>query len=166
MQLLLNRGGRLYLASVAVGALLIAGCSSGGSLPNGGTGSGPAPSARTTTGFGISGVAPQGFVPNACTNPKLLKVCVKPGGSAKLGIKLTCRNHSGSKVPCGHVRWSTRMSHAGLGGTFKPNPGNPTVETVTATKSTKLGHYSQTITARCTGVPSCVVQGKGAVWVI
>jgi hypothetical protein len=113
----------------------------------------------------VSGIAPEGFLPDACTNPKILKVCVRPGGSAKLGIKLTC--HSGTlSVPCGKVRWSTKMSHAGLAGTFKPDPGNPTTETVTATKSTKLGHYYQTVTARCTGVPSCVVHGKGAVWVI
>ncbi len=163
MKLLLDRGVRPYLAGIAAGVLLIAGCSSGRSLPSAGPGSGLAPSSHTAAGF--SGMAPEGFVPDACTDPKILKVCVRPGGSAKLGIKLTC--HSGTvTVPCGKVRWSTKMSHAGLKGSFKPDPGNPTTETVTATKSTKRGHYHQTITARCTGVPSCVVHGKGAVWVI
>jgi hypothetical protein len=165
VKLLLDLGARPLLAGLAAGVLLVAGCSSGRSLPSTAAGSGLAPSSRTTAGLGVTGIAPEGFVPDACTDPKILKVCVRPGGSAKLGIKLTCHS-SGVTVPCGKVRWSTRMSHAGLAGTFKPDPGNPTTETVTATKSTKVGHYFQTITARCTGVPSCVVHGKGAVWVI
>ncbi len=163
MKLLRERGVGPYLAGVAVGVIFAAGCSSGGSVPS--AGPGLAPSARTTAEFGVTGTAPDGFVPDGCTKPKMLKVCVKPGGSVKLGIKLTC-HRNGKVVKCGHVRWSTKMSHSGLKGTFKPDPGNPTTETVTATKSTPKGHYSQTITARCTGVPSCVVHGTGAVWVI
>ncbi|HEY6325371.1 MAG TPA: hypothetical protein VIW73_02500 [Candidatus Cybelea sp.] len=151
---LLFDGARPFLAGVAGGVLFVAGCSSGRSLP----GTGPS--------YGVSGMALEGFVPDVCTNPKIFKVCVKPGGSGKLGLKLTCRNHNGGRVPCGKVHWSTKMSHAGLTGAFQPNPGNPTVETVTATKSTPKGHYSQAITVTCTGVPSCVVYQKGAVWVI
>lgn len=166
MKLFLNRGALPYLGGVAVGVLLIAGCSSGGSLPNSGAGSGLAPSSRTTTGVSISGTAANGVMPDACTDPKTLKVCVRPGGSAKLGVKLTCRNGSSRVVPCGRVHWSTRMSHAGLAGSFKPDPGNPSVETVTATKSTKLGHYSQTIRFKCSAFPSCAGSQKGAVWVI
>jgi hypothetical protein len=153
VKLVFDRGARPFLAGVAAGVLCIAGCSSGRSLPSTGAAS------------GVSVEASEGFVPNVCTNPKIFKVCVKPGGSGKLGLKLTC-HHSGGTVPCGKVRWSTKMGHAGLKGTFKPNPGNPTVETVTATKSTPKGHYSQTITVTCTGVPSCVVSQRGAVWVI
>jgi len=165
VKLLFNRGARPYLAGLAVGVLLIAGCSGGRSLPSTGAGSGFAPSSRMTAGFSVSGMAPEGFMPDACTNPKILKVCVRPGGSAKLGIKLTCKK--GSKVvKCGRVHWSTKMSHAGLAGTFSPNPGNPTTETVTATKSTKIGHYSQTISFKCSAFPSCAGHGKGAVWVI
>lgn len=166
MKLLFNRAARPYLAGVAVGVLLIAGCSGGRSLPSTGAGSGLAPSSRTAAGFSVTGMAPEGFVPDACTNPKILKVCVRPGGSAKLGIKLTCHNGSSRVIPCGKVHWSTKMSHAGLAGSFKPDPGNPTAETVTATKSTKIGHYSQRISFKCSAFPSCMGSQKGAVWVI
>jgi hypothetical protein len=165
VKLFLNRGARPYLAGVAAGVLLVAGCSGGGSVPSSGAGSGLAPSSQTAAGLSVSGTAPEGFVPDACTNPKILKVCVKPGGSGKLGIKLTCKKSSVS-VPCGTVHWSTKMSHAGLKGTFKPDPGNPTVETVTATRSTPKGHYSQTISYKCSAFKKCKGSGKGAVWVI
>jgi hypothetical protein len=102
--------------------------------------------------------------PTTCTDPKILKVCVKPGDSAKLGVELTC-TRGGKKVTCGRVMWSTKASNAGLKGKFNPNPGNPTIETVSASRTIKKGHYSQVITARC-GVPSCPKQATGAIWVI
>jgi len=164
VRLLLGRGTRRYLAGLAAGIVFIAGCSSGQSVPSGGPGSGLAPSSNTAA-FSMSGMPPQGFAPDTCTKPKILKVCLRPGGSVKLGLKLTCHKHSVT-VSCGKVTWATKMSHAGLKGTFKPNPGNPTIETVTATKSTPKGHYSQTISYRCSALKDCKGSAKGAVWVI
>jgi hypothetical protein len=165
VKLLLDRGARRYLAGATAGALLVTGCSSGQSLPSVGGEPGPAQSARMSASLMVKGSAPEGFVNDACTDPGKFKVCLSPGGSVQLGIKLTC--HRGTRViHCGHVSWSTTMSHAGLAGSFKPNPGNPTNETVTAAKSVKLGHYYQKITAKCTAFPNCGITGKGAVWVI
>ncbi|HLX01766.1 MAG TPA: hypothetical protein VKS80_06575, partial [Trinickia sp.] len=104
MKLLLERGARPYLAGVIAGVLLIAGCSGSRSLPSAVPGSGLAPSSHVTIALTITGGAPEGVVPDACTNPTKLKVCLKPGGKVLLGIKLTC--HSGSSsVPCGKVHW-------------------------------------------------------------
>ncbi len=163
MKLLLNRGARPYLLGIAAGILCIAGCSGGRPLPMAGAGSALAPSSHATL---ITGVEPEGVVPDACSNPKKFKVCLKPGGSAKLGIKLVCSTTGSGTVSCGKVHWSTKMSNKGLKGTFKPNPGNPTKETITASKTIKKGHYKQTFTAKCTGIPSCVETGTGQVWVI
>lgn len=165
MKLLLDRGARSYLVGATAAILLIAGCSSGRSLPSAGGGAGVAPSTQVTATLTVTGVAPEGVVSDTCTNPVKFKVCLPPGGKGVLGIKLTCTKSSVT-VSCGKVRWSTKMSNSGLKGSFKPNPGNPTKETVTASKSVKKGHYHQIFTAKCTAFPSCVEHGKGAVWVI
>jgi hypothetical protein len=161
VKLLLNRGAYPYLLALAAGVSIIAGCSSGRSLPSAG-GAGLTPSSYVTATLTITG---GDVMPDGCSNPAKLKICLKPGTHAVLGIKLTC-HHSSASVPCGKVHWSTKMSNSLLAGVFKPNPGNPTKETITASKKIKLGHYHQDITARCTAFKPCVTHGKGAIWVI
>lgn len=153
MKLLLNRGARPYLLGIAAGILCIAGCSGGR----------PLPMAGTTL---VTGIQPEGIVPDTCSNPKKFKVCVKPGGHYVLGLTLTCSTTGGGTESCGKVRWSTKMSHVGLKGTFKPDPGNPTKETISASKTIKLGHYHQIIKAKCSIAPSCVFSQRAQVWVI
>jgi hypothetical protein len=55
-----------------------------------------------------------------------------------------------------------------LAATYKPNPGNPTVETIAAAKMAKLGHYTQIVHAHCTvpGVPRCDKDYFFEIWVI
>ncbi len=163
MKLLLNRSARPYLLGIAAGILCIAGCSGGRPLPMAGTGSGLAPSSHVTL---VTGIEPEGAVPDTCSNPKKFKVCVKPGGHYVLGLTLTCSTISGGTESCGKVHWSTKMSHSGLKGTFKPDPGNPTKETISASKTIKLGHYHQTITAKCSLSSGCVFSQKAQIWVI
>jgi hypothetical protein len=78
---------------------------------------------------------------------------------------LTC-THNSVTVPCGKVRWSAKTSNPGLKGVFKPNPGNPSTETITASRRMKVGHYRQLIVARCTAFKGCIEKGKGLIWVI
>lgn len=102
--------------------------------------------------------------PDACSNPQKLKICLKPGGTYKLKLTLTC--YIGTQMAsCGTVTWKTKTSNKLLTAKFKPNPANPTTETVTAAKSIKTGHYTQSINASCTGVPNCNYTSKGMIWV-
>jgi len=87
-------------------------------------------------------------------HPKFPLVCVKQGHTGPLSIKVTCMKGT-KKVSCGSVRWSSKTSDKGLKWSFKPNPGNPTTETVTASKTIKPGSYSQSLTAKCSKVPGC-----------
>jgi hypothetical protein len=145
----------LWRAAAIAAAVAIAGCSANGGVPAvSGVGAGATQSIHVQ-------LINEGMAPDSCSIPSQFKVCVKPGGAYKLKLTLTC--NSGS---CGTVKWSTKMSYAQLKGTFKPNPGNPTTETISATKTAKVGHYTQTLTAKCSLAPSCVFHQKGQVWVI
>lgn len=160
MKLLLGRGSHRYLAGVTAGILLIAGCSSGRSLPTAVDGTGLAQSSHATVNMTLTGGATVENVQSNGCNSKKLEVCVKPGGKAILGIKLQCSTASGKTISCGKVHWSTKMSNSGLKGSFKPNPGNPTKETVTASKTIKVGRYHQTVTAKCSLSAGCVFVEK------
>jgi|SRR5579863_9930317 hypothetical protein len=142
-----------YAAGVAVIALL-AGCAGRyGALP-----------VQTTPSSSRADVSALVF-PDGCSDPKTLKACLKAGASHRLGITLTC--HLGTvTASCGKVTWSTKTSNKLLKGRFKPNPGNPTVETITAAKTIEVGHYSQEITAVCTGVPGCGAKIKALIWIV
>ncbi len=154
---------RYTLAAAAI-SLLVAGCSGAGSLPSGGVANLGSQFASSQSGFetahgfltGLSGEAgalPESDNSNPCLHPKFPLICVKQGHSSTLGIKVTCKR--GSKViSCGKVQWFTKMSNSGLKGSFKPNPGNPTKETVTASKTIKVGHYSQLLNVKCSNA-SC-----------
>jgi hypothetical protein len=156
-------------------SLLVAGCSGAGSLPSGGAanlGSQFAPSqlgfaaaqgSLTSLSGEAAGVLSESANSNPCLHPKFPLVCVKQGHSSTLGIKVTCKR--GSKViSCGKVQWFTKMSNSGLKGSFKPNPGNPTKETVTASKTIKVGHYSQLLNVKCSNA-SCPKNQKLPVYV-
>jgi hypothetical protein len=145
--------GRAFGALIA--AALLAGCSGHSALM---------PSAQTFGDAAIIG-GTKGFAPDACSDPSKLKVCIKPGGTYKLKITLTCKIGTQS-ASCGTVTWTTKMSNKSIKGKFKPNPGNPTTETITAAQSTKIGHYSQEVNAKCTGVPGCNFSQKGLIWII
>jgi len=165
VKLFLNSGTGRYLAAAIAGLVFIAGCSSGRPLPNAQSGPGLSPSSQLTTKLTVSGMASDAFVSDACSDPAKLKICLRAGSSAKLKITLTCKNGSFT-VPCGKVRWSAKTSNPGLKGFFRPNPGNPSTETITASRTIKVGHYHQTITARCTAFKGCIEKGKGLIWVI
>jgi len=144
-----------FKCAVAIGVLFAAGCSANSSLPFSGG----------SVGSAITGITPSVVSLSSCTNPKKVKVCVPQGGSAPLKIKLICHKQSGS-VPCGKVKWSTKTSNSGLTASFKPNPGNPTTETVTASKTIKPGNYTQAITADCSFAPHCVAHISGQIVVL
>jgi len=90
-----------------------------------------------------------------CKKPSGGLVCVQPGKKGYVHATLTCR-HAGKKVSCGSVTWKTVTSNSGLTGSFSPNPGNPTKETVTASATIKPGSYSQKISYTCTAFSTCV----------
>jgi hypothetical protein len=101
----------------------------------------------------------ESFIVDASCTTKYPLICVKQGGSSRLGIEVTC--HRGTtKIDCGTVHWSTKPSNAGLKASFKPNPGNPAYETVTATKTIKVGSYYQLISTTCSLVPNCPKDAK------
>ncbi|MGA8475550.1 MAG: hypothetical protein WB681_10800 [Candidatus Cybelea sp.] len=165
MKLFLNgRTGR-YLAAAIAGLVFVAGCSSGRPLPNAQSGPALAASSQSTAQMTVSGMRSDAIAPDACSDPAKLKICLRAGTSAKLKITLTCTHYSQS-VPCGTVHWFTKTSNLGLKGSFRPDPGNPTTETITASRKIKVGHYYQTITAKCSAFKGCVTKGKGAIWVI
>ncbi len=122
------------------------------------------PSDTTASSSAVT-AASLGMSPDACSDPAKLKVCLKPGGTYKLQLTLTCKIGTQS-ASCGTTTWSTKTSNKLLGGKFKPNPGDPTTETVTAAKTIKIGHYSQTISVSCTGVPNCNYKSNGAIWIV
>ncbi len=106
------------------------------------------------------------FVKNACTNPKFPLVCVKQGRKSTLSIQENCYVN-GQPVSCGTVTWSATTSNKGLRAAFSPNPGNPVIETIAATKTIPVGrHYYQLITAVCTGVPNCPANYKASIYVL
>jgi hypothetical protein len=92
-------------------------------------------------------------------------ICVRRGHSASMGIKVTCSRGS-QPVKCGKVTWSSKIANRGLKWSFKPNPGNPTVETIHASSSIKLGTYLQYISAKCSRVPSCPKGVKATIKVV
>lgn len=106
---------------------------------------------------------------NPCLHPKFPLVCVKQGGSSTLGIQVNC-TRNGKTISCGTVTWKTKTSHAGLTASFKPNPSGPphgkTLETVRATKTIKVAHYYQLITATCSLVANCPKDFKAAIYVL
>jgi hypothetical protein len=154
MKLLLSMHARRYL--IVGGVLFFAACSGGQPLPNAQT---------PTQSVTAIGMASGPMLPATCTDPKEIKVCLEAGTSAKLPIRLICKKNSG-KVSCGKVTWTTKMSNKELTAKFSPNPGNPTTETITASKSIEVGHYTQAIVAKCTFVPECVDHLMGDVWIV
>jgi hypothetical protein len=140
-----------------VAAGFLAGCSGRSALL-------PIQTAQTTQAAIAGDTAEHLFAPDACSNPQKLKICLKPGGTYKLQITLKCYLGT-QQAGCGTTTWSTKLSNKLLHAKFK-NPADPTTETVTASKTIKLGHYSQAITVKCTGVPNCLFHAKGAIWVI
>jgi hypothetical protein len=165
VKLFLNGGTGRYLAAAIAGLVFVAGCSSGRSLPNAQSGPALAMPSQQTTKLTVSGMTSDTVVSDACSDPAKLKICLRAGGSYKLKITLTCTHYSVS-VPCGTVHWFAKTSNLGLKGSFRPDPGNPTTETVTASRKIKVGHYDQIITAKCTAFKGCVEKGKGLIWVI
>jgi hypothetical protein len=144
------------IVGVLAAAALLAGCA-------GQSASLPAQNLQPAPGV-IVGTSGEAALPDACSDPQKLKVCVKPGGTYKLKLSLTCRLGT-QYASCGTVTWSKTISSKLLGAKFAPNPGNPTVETITASKTIKVGHYTQVITSKCTGVPDCDYSSKGMIWV-
>ena len=152
---------RITIGTFAIVALL-AGCTSrSGMLPS--QSSQPASAGGRFTV--VANAAASLAQPDACSDPKKLKVCLKPGGTYHLGLTLSCYLGT-QEASCGTTKWSTKIVNKLIKGKFKPNPGDPTKETVTAAKSIKLGHYTQEITVTCTGVPSCDYTSKGSIWII
>ena len=142
---------------IVLAVAMLAGCSGRSALV-------PAQPAQPALGAAAIEGSHAPITPDACSNPQKLKICLKPGGSYKLKLTLTC--YIGTQhASCGTVTWKTKMSNKLLTGKFKPNPANPTTETVTAAKSIKTGHYTQSINASCTGVPNCNYTSKGMIWV-
>jgi hypothetical protein len=164
VKLLLEARSRRYAVGAAAAILLLAGCSGSRSLPS--TGAGLAqPFAAAPVGAHATLNASPMMVPDACSDPAKLKVCIAQGGTYHLKLALTC--HLGSQsASCGTVTWKTHVSNGLIKAKFKPDPGNPTVETIMALKAIKLGHYTQTISITCTGVPNCSSMSKGQIWVI
>ncbi len=159
-----NVGSARYALGIAVLSLLVAGCSGAGTVPSAGanlTGqwSPSMPDSSAAQGV-LSGASTEPeAVPaetensNPCLHPKFPLICVKQGHSSQLKIQVTCKRNS-KKISCGKVQWSTKMSNPGLKGSFKPNPGNPTTETVTASKTIKPAHYYQLLSVKCSNA-SC-----------
>lgn len=160
---------RPRLALVAVAALLAA-CSQSGSLPSAGS------AAQTPVQVNDAGAAgqfePAGAQAQAVAEPNssppcktFPNICVKQGGTGTLGIKVTCKRNN-KPIRCGSVRWFTKTSNTGLKWSFKPNPGNPTTETIAASKTIKVGQYSQSISAKCSNVPNCPKGVAAAIYVL
>ncbi|MGA8533209.1 MAG: hypothetical protein WB615_03755, partial [Candidatus Tumulicola sp.] len=160
MKLSLNVRAGQFAAGAALAAIVLASCSSGGSVPSLGN-AGLAGQVRQslpdavdthgTLGATIESPAkrPIDFGKGtACKNPQFPLICVKKGHSATLGIKVTCTKGS-KNISCGSIKWSTVTNNKGLTASFKPNPGNPTTETVHASSTIPVGHYSQSLTAKC-----------------
>ena len=142
-------GVRGYAFSAAV-ALLLAGCAHSGSLP-----SAPSQSLPDMNSVGVTAAfAGPVTADNGAACPKDT-VCVKQGGSGSIKWTLTCTTSSGVTVSCKKVTWKTKITQAGLTASFKPNPGNPSVETVKAAKSVKPGTYTQFISFKCTASKTC-----------
>ena len=157
---------RIALVAVA----LLAACSQSGSLPS------PGSLAQTPANVNNAGVVaqfePAGGEAQAVAEPNssppcktFPNICVKQGGTGTLGIKVTCKRNN-KPVKCGSVRWFTKTSNTGLKWSFKPNPGNPTTETITASKTIKVGQYSQSISAKCSNVPNCPKAFPAAIYVL
>ncbi|MBV8147735.1 MAG: hypothetical protein JO092_01430 [Candidatus Eremiobacteraeota bacterium] len=136
-------------ALIAVAAVALSACS-GGSLPIAPTV--PAATSAMSDSSAIPSITI--FAKNPCTKPAFPLICVKQGGSSKLGIKLTCKR-GGVPTSCGTITWRTKTSNTGLKGTFKPKkdiyPENSTVETMTASKTIKPASntYTQTVSWTC-----------------
>jgi hypothetical protein len=138
-------------ALAAAASVAIAGCSSGfRSLP---MSSEQSPQSAMNSGFApvIISFEPAddawtAFATSSCKYPV---VCVKQGGKGTLSIKAACYNKQQIRVACGTVHWTTKTSNNELKGSFKPDPGNPTKETVTASRTIKPGNYTQTLTVTC-----------------
>lgn len=175
MKLFLDARLSHYALGVVAAATLLAGCSGGNSLPPSGqtTNVGSAihqpaqPSGQlqsTVSASGFPAAAAIEFVGNDKCNVFPL-ICVKRGHSASMGIKVAC--HRGSQpVKCGKVTWSSKIANRGLKWSFKPNPGNPTVETIHASSSIKLGTYLQYISSKCSRVPQCPKGVKATIKVV
>ena len=142
------------LATAAALVAVLAGCSNTATMPA----TGVSPAAVLS---GASNAVPVTFADGAtmdaqaCKNPKFPLICVKQGGKGTLFIQENC---PGSPGPCGKVTWKTKIATIGLKGSFDPNPGNPTTETVTATMKVKPGQYLQYIDASCSEVPNCATK--------
>lgn len=160
---------RSRMALVAVAALL-AGCSQSASLPSAGS------PAQLQPQAGSAGVdaqfEPAGAQAEAVSEPNssppckaFPNVCVKQGGTGTLSIRVTCKRNN-KPIKCGSVRWFTKTSNTGLKWSFKPNPGNPTTETIAASKTIKVGKYSQSISAKCSNVPNCPKGYVAAIYVL
>ncbi len=150
MRFTFTSGFRRYLAIAGVSGLLVA-CSSN-SIP-------PVPQAAPSYSASVvpatSGAAALTvFAKGKCKNPAFPLLCVKRGDENSLGLRLTC--HRGKKtIHCGKVTWSATISRRGLRASFSPNPGNPSTETVTASRRVKPGNYFQRISWTCTGFSKC-----------
>jgi hypothetical protein len=154
-----------YVLGAAALSLLVAGCSNAGTVPSvGGANlssqwSQAKPDFSAARGVLSSASTEAAAVPaetensNPCLHPKFPLICVKQGHSSQLKIQVTCKRGS-QKISCGKVQWSTKVSNPGLKASFKPNPGNPTTETVTASKTIKPAHYYQLLSVKCSNA-SC-----------
>ncbi len=69
--------------------LILAACSGSRSLPT--AGSAPVTMPGSATSVQVNGLTPEGVLPDGCNNPSTFRVCVKPGGSGQLKLKLTCK---------------------------------------------------------------------------
>lgn len=152
---------RFELIAAAFALLLAQACAHSTSLPPTGASAGaqaPLGDAAVTARILPVRAAPEsiggGDAAGPCRHPQFPTICVRQGHSSALGIEITCTKN-GKTVTCGTVTWTTKTSNKGLTASFEPNPGNPTTETVRATKTIRVGHYSQTITTKCSNVPNC-----------
>lgn len=148
-------------ALAATACIAIAGCSNGfRSLPMTSEQSPQSAMTRVATPITASiervGDALTIFATSACKKPTFPLICVNQGGKGTLSIKLTCKKGT-VPVSCGTVDWKTKTNNKGLKGSFKPDPGNPTKETITASPTIKPGNYKQTIAFTCS---ACTSAGK------
>jgi hypothetical protein len=154
---------RYHLIAVALAGSIASACSQTSSLPSSGVDNGVLPTAGNVADTSAQIVSANDLTPEAvggadastpCKHPEFPTICVKQGHSATLGIEITCTKN-GKPAKCGTVTWSTKTSDERLTWSFVPNPGNPTTETIHATKTLPVGKYSQSISTKCSNVPDC-----------
>jgi hypothetical protein len=128
-----NAGFRTLAAGAGLATILLAACSGSGTVPN--TAGGIVSPMQATVGSLSRGPSAEcGGLPHC--------IGIKPGYHRSGPIEVKC-DPGHTIADCGSVTWKAKGLPTGIGVTisFNPNPGDPTTQTVTASKTAKKGTY-------------------------